>query len=84
MKVEGFLTKLYDSQDQEELIMMMDFKDGAQRVILLLQPFERIQEKSTFVHVSGATETEGAWETRSVKSRSMRLLYCTICYFIFC
>ena len=83
MKV--FKLNAYDSQDQEELIMMMDFKDGAQRVtLLLLQPFERIQEKSTFVHVSGATETEGAWETRSVKSRSMRLLYCTICYFIFC
>ena len=43
-KDKGFQTKQYDSQDQEELIMMMDFKDGAQRVILLLQPSKRMKK----------------------------------------
>ena len=75
--------------------MMMDFKDGAQRVLStfsqfertvtksLLSPFERIVTRSLLlpleriatekcpcykknVLVSGATETERAWKTRSV------------------
>ena len=75
MKVEGFLTKLYDSQDQEELIMMMDFKDGAQRVILLQYPSKRMKQNQLDSLDSGATEAEGAWETRSVKSRDVTLLH---------
>ena len=64
----GFQAQICDFQDQEELIMMMDFKDGAQRVIWNLSS-AIWEEKSTCVLVLGATEAEGTWETRSVKKQ---------------